>query len=120
MVDTAHTDGGIMKKLSLLLAVALVTTVVSGCGGRVSVKITNDLGAWNIEEIYIDPAEDANWSDNRISDAVEPGDDTTISVVAGTYDIMIVDEDGDSYTRWDIEIGSEGYDWAITLSDIDE
>jgi len=119
MVDTAHSDGGIMKRLSVLLVVALAATLVSGCGGQVQVKITNDLGAWNIEEIYIDPAEDNNWGDNLITETLEPGSDVTLSVAPGNYDIMLVDEDGDSYTRWDIEIGSDGFDWAVTLSDID-
>jgi len=108
-----------MKKLSVLLVLALAATLVSGCGGQVQVKITNDLGAWNIEEINIDPAEDSEWSANRISEIMEPGDEVTIGVAAGTYDIRIVDEDGDPYTRWDVVIGSDGYDWAVTLSDID-
>ncbi len=108
-----------MKRFLVLLVVALVATVVSGCGGGVPVKITNDLGAWNIEEIYIDPAENGEWSINRISENMKPGDDITISIAAGTYDIQIVDEDGDSYTRWEIEIGSDGYDWAVSISDID-
>jgi hypothetical protein len=50
---------------------------------------------------------------------MEPGDDVTISVPAGTYDIKVVDEDGDSYTLWGVEIGAEGYQWAVTLADID-
>lgn len=30
---------------------------------------------------------------------------------------MAVDEDGDEYTMWIVEIGSDGYDWAVTLED---
>lgn len=108
-----------MKKVFALIAAVSVFTMIAGCGsGNVPVKITNDLGAWNIEEIKIDPT-DSPWGDNRISEIVEPGEDVTINVPAGTYDIMIVDDDGDSYTRWNIEIGAEGYDWAVTLSDLD-
>lgn len=108
-----------MKKLLALVTIALVAAFVSGCGNQAPVKITNDLGAWNIEEIYVDPASESDWGDNRISSTVEPGDEVTIKVATGTYDIMIVDEDGDSYTRWEVEVGSEGYDWSVTLSDID-
>lgn len=108
-----------MKKILALLTVALAVTLISGCGGNVRVEITNDLGAWNIEEIYIDPAENSEWTENRISDALEPGEVATISIPAGTYDIMVVDEDGDPYTRWDVEIGSDGYKWGVELSDID-
>ena len=107
-----------MKKVAAILAVVLAATFIAGCGGNVHVKITNDLGAWNIEEIYIDPS-DQPWGDSRITDVMEPGDQVTISVPAGTYDLQIVDEDGDTYTRWGVEIGSSGYEWAVTLSDID-
>lgn len=108
-----------MKRIAALLALMLALTVIGACGGgNVPVKITNDLGAWNIEEIYIDPS-DEPWGDNRISDTMEPGDDVTINVPEGTYDLKVVDEDGDSYTLWGVEIGSDGYEWAVTLADID-
>ncbi len=108
-----------MKKTVMMLAVLLAFTVISACGGgTVPVKITNDLGAWDIEEVYIDPS-DEPWGENRISEIMEPGDDVTINVPAGTYDIKVVDEDGDSYTLWGVEIGADGYQWAVTLADID-
>jgi hypothetical protein len=109
-----------MSKFILLLAVVITAAFVAGCGGKVPVKITNDLGAWSIEEIYIDPAENSEWTNNLISETLESGSDVTLNVAPGNYDIMLVDEDGDSYTRWEIEIGSGGYDWSVTLSDIDD
>jgi archaellum component FlaF (FlaF/FlaG flagellin family) len=108
-----------MKNVLALLAVVFAATFIAGCGnGNVPVKITNDLGAWNIEEIYIDLASEP-WGANRITDIIEPGEDVTISVPVGTYDLKIVDEDGDTYTIWGQEIGAEGFSWAVTLSDID-
>jgi len=44
-----------MKRQALLVALAL--TAVAGCTARkVPVTIANDLGAWDITELYIDPA----------------------------------------------------------------
>lgn len=112
-------NGGMMKKLLAVFAVVFAVTVIGGCGGgNVPVKIINDLGAWNIEEVKIDLS-DQPWGENRISETIEAGEDVIISVPAGTYDIMIVDEDGDSYTRWEVAIGADGYEWAVTLADID-
>ena len=108
-----------MKRLLAVLAAVSALTLLAGCGtGSVPVKITNDLGAWNIEEVYIDPSDEA-WGENLLSDIMEPGDDKTFNVPADTYDIRVVDEDGDSYTLWGIEVGAEGYDWEVTLADID-
>ncbi len=108
-----------MKRIAAILAAVLALTLIGGCGSsNVPVKITNDLGAWNIEEIYIDPS-DSPWGENRISSILEPGEDVTIRVPGGTYDIRLVDEDGDTYTVWQVEVGTSGYDWAVTLSDMD-
>jgi len=108
-----------MKRILVLLAVVFAAIFVSGCGvSNVPVKITNDLGAWNIEEVYVDLSA-GPWGVNRISEVMEPADEALITVPAGTYDIKLVDEDGDTYTRTNIVIGAEGYTWAVTLSDID-
>ncbi|MCK5133050.1 MAG: hypothetical protein KAR40_12965 [Candidatus Sabulitectum sp.] len=107
-----------MKKVTALLTVALIATLISGCGGNVPVKITNDLGAWDIEEIYIDPSVDEDWSNNLIHEILKPGDEITLKVSPGNYDIMAVDEDGDEYILWEVEIGSDGYNWRIEFADI--
>jgi len=105
----------------MMLAVLLAFTVISACGGgTVPVKITNDLGSWDIRGIYISPSDNDSWGDNHLAgEILYPGDDVTINVPAGTYDIKVVDEDGDSYTLWGVEIGADGYQWAVTLADID-
>lgn len=107
-----------MKKIIILLTTLILTIVVSGCGSSVPVKITNDLGAWNIDEVLIDLS-DNPWGENLLTETLTPGDDEVFMMVPGTYDIMLVDEDGDEYTRWEVEIGSDGYDWAVTLEDLD-
>ncbi|PIE53080.1 hypothetical protein CSA37_02995 [Candidatus Fermentibacteria bacterium] len=108
-----------MKKMIAFIATVSVLTLIAGCGsGNVPVKIINDLGAWNIEEVQIDPT-DSPWGENRITEPIVPGENETISVPAGSYDMRITDEDGDTYTRWDVEIGAEGYQWSVTLDDID-
>ena len=106
-----------MKKIVTVLALLLTATLISGCSGNVPVKITNDLGAWNIEEVLIDLSENP-WGENLLTETLTPGDDETFMVAPGTYDIMLIDEDGDEYTRWEVEIGSGGYDWAVTLEDM--
>ncbi len=106
-----------MKKIILLLTVALIATLVSSCGGKVPVKMINDLGAWDIEEIYISPSADDDWGDNLITETLEPGDEITNTVAPGTYDLKAVDEDGDEYTLYLVEVGADGYIWDIELSD---
>ncbi len=106
-----------MKRTALLIALAL--TALAGCAARqVPVTIANDLGAWDINEIYIDPT-DQPWKTSLITTPVVPGDSVTLNVAPGTYDIRCIDEDGDTYTQWKVVIGSEGYTWNVTLANMD-
>lgn len=106
-----------MKRTVLLIALAL--TAIAGCTARnVPVTINNDLGAWDITEVYIDQT-DQPWKTSLITTPIVPGEGVTLSVAPGTYDIRCVDEDGDPYTRWEVVIGSEGYTWNVTLAHMD-
>ena len=125
-----------MKKLHLLMALALLPVLFFGCGGgeapvedspedveveevEIEVVIINDLGDWDIAEIWVD-ASDGAWTENLIDEAVAPGAEFSVILEeAGSYDIWITDEDGDTYTRYGIEIDGHGYEWAVTLDDGD-
>lgn len=106
-----------MKRTVLLIALALAA--IAGCGTKqVPVTIANDLGAWDIQEVYIDPT-DQPWTNSLITATVVPGESVTLNVAPGTYDIRCIDEDGDTYTQWKVVIGSEGYTWNVTLAHMD-
>ena len=107
-----------MKKIAALLAIALIATFASGCAGKVPIKITNDLGAWDIHEIYISPSAEEDWGESISAEILEPGQEFTSMVIAGDFDILVVDEDGDEYKRYDVTIGTAGYNWSVELSDI--
>lgn len=107
-----------MKKFALLLAVALMATLIAGCGGKVPIKVTNDLGAWNIHEIYISPSSEPGWGNNLITDILEPGDEFTSMVTADNYDIKLFDEDGDEYVMYLVEVGADGFNWNVELEDM--
>lgn len=106
-----------MKNKALLAALAIAA--IAGCGAKqVPVTINNDLGAWDIQEVFIDPA-DQPWTTSLISTPVTPGNSVTLNVAPGTYDIRCVDEDGDTYTKWGVVVGNEGHTWNVTLAHMD-
>ena len=87
--------------------------------GSAPVTIVNGLGSWDIYFVYVDPSS-APWGDDRLgSDILLPGDEITVWVDPGTYDMQVEDEDGDTYTKWEIEVGNSGYEWEVTLADLD-
>ncbi|MBD3370961.1 hypothetical protein GF402_11455 [Candidatus Fermentibacteria bacterium] len=87
--------------------------------GDAPVWITNDLGGWDIYYAYIDPS-DSPWGDDRLESEILSQDETLIVLIdPGTYDIQLEDEDGDTYTQWEVEIDEGGYEWNVTLDDLD-
>ncbi len=124
-----------MKRLALLLSI-LAIAMFAACGEQadegtptpiedtdeaamVEVTITNGLEMWEIYFILIDPS-DAAWGEDRLgTDILAPGESFTLEIEEGTWDMMVTDEDGDTYTLWQVEIGAEGYEWNVTLDDLD-
>jgi len=94
--------------------------VVPAAPAEVDVTITNSLGDYDIVNILVDPS-DEPWTQNRMGmDILEPGESFTVKVVPGNWDIMITDEDYDTYTLWQVEVGEAGFSWDVTLEDMDE
>lgn len=120
-----------MRKVAVMLGI-FALAMIAGCGQQEQeaqvpeqdtlpeITIINGLEAWNIYAILIDPS-DSPWSEDRLGEdeILAPGESFTLEVTEGSWDIMVTDEDFDTYTLWQVEIGSEGYVWNVTLEDID-
>lgn len=87
--------------------------------GDCAVTITNDLGAWSITRVLCSPSDASEWGDNWITSPLPASESVTINVEPGTYDIRVEDNDGDTYTRWSVEVTEQGFNWSPTLQDID-
>lgn len=88
--------------------------------GQSPLTIKNNLGSWDVHGIWISPSTGSEWGDNHLGDEIlYQGDSYTAYVQPDTYDIYLEDEDGDTYTRWDVSVGQNGYSWDVTLDDID-
>ena len=107
-----------MKKFALLVAVALMVSLVAGCGAKAPITVTNDLGSWNIHEVYIGPSTESDWGNNLITEVLEPGDEFTLMVKADNYDIKLIDEDGDEYIKYLVAVGADGFSWNVELGDM--
>ncbi len=96
------------------------TGVTTG-GGSAPVTIYNDLGSWTIYYAYCNPSSTSDWGSDRLgSSTIVPGDSYTFYVPAGDYyDIYCQDEDGDTYTLWEVWIDASGFYWSVDLGDID-
>lgn len=93
----------------------------TGLGGSAPITIYNDLGSWTIYYIYCSPSSSSEWGGDWLgSDVVSPGESFTFYVTGNDYyDIQCEDEDGDTYTLYEVWIGGDGFYWSVDLGDID-
>ncbi len=92
----------------------------SSSSGMAPITIENELGSYTIWYIKGDPS-GSPWGDDRLgSELLDPGETFTFYVPAGDYyDFKCEDEDGDTYTLWEVWIDEDGFYWSVELSDMD-
>lgn len=90
-------------------------------GGSAPVTVYNDLGSWTIYYIYCSPSASSDWGSDWLgSGVVSPGESYTFYVSGGDYyDIYCQDEDGDTYSLYEVWIDGNGFYWSVDLGDID-
>jgi len=85
------------------------------------VDITNKTG-YTIYYIYVSPDKSDSWEEDVLGSEVLMDDNTRRINLTGykspIFDIKLVDEDGDSYTFWDVDVSVK--DITATLSDLDK
>ena len=84
------------------------------------VDITNKTG-FTIFYMYVSPAKSKSWEEDVLGDNVLMNNATRRVNLRGysspIFDIRLVDEDGDSYTFWKVDVSKT--DITVTLDDID-
>jgi hypothetical protein len=90
-------------------------------GGDAPITIYNDLGNYDIWYIYASPDWSDDWGEDWLgSEILYPGESWTFWVAGDDYyDIYCEDEDGDTYTLWEVWVGGDGFYWSVDLGDID-
>ncbi len=125
---------GKLKKFNLVFALLALPVLFLACGSgeapandateevedvTVEATIVNGLEDYEIAEIWIDPS-DGSWSENLITENLLPGEEFTVTLdEPGSYDLWVTDEDGDTYTKYNIEIDESDYEWEVVLEDGD-
>ena len=113
-----------VKMLTLLISVLLMGFMACGndnpaSSGTITFTIINELGPFTIHYVYVSPSGSNSWGSDRlgVANVLDPGESGTLELPKGTYDIKIVDEDGDEYFRWDLKLNND-YTWRVRLSDL--
>jgi hypothetical protein len=98
-----------VKNLLLFVFLAAMLVVPLGAQELPAVLIVNNTG-YTGYYLYISPVDVDEWEDDVLGDDLLPdGESVTVELPkplgeADRYDIQLEDEDGDTYTKWDVLI----------------
>lgn len=111
-----------MKGYARYAAIAALLTAFAlpaFAGGKANVKVINQ-SKWEIHHVFISPAEQEDWGPDQIGEHVlAKGDSFTITgIPCDTYDIKVVDEDGDECIIEAVELCGQNAYWKITDKDL--
>jgi hypothetical protein len=116
--------GGIPMFAKLKLCVAgllLVGVSTIAAAANYYVDITNETG-YTIMYMYVSPAKSDSWEEDVLGDDVLMSGSTQRVNLNGykspVFDIRLVDEDGDKYTFWNVDVSKR--DITVTLDDLDD
>jgi len=111
-----------LAKVRLVVAAAmLLCASAAALASDYYVEITNKTG-YTIMYMYVSPAKSDSWEEDVLGDDVLLDGHTQRVNLTGykspVFDIRLVDEDGDKYTFWGINVSTD--DITVTLSDLDD
>jgi hypothetical protein len=111
-----------MKRAAVLCGVAMLGLAVFGlpvaahaAGKKASVKVVNK-SDWEIHHFFLSPTEQDHWGPDQLGDDVIGTDEafTLKTIPCDSYDVKLIDEDGDECVVEDVDICGGSEQWTIT------
>ena len=112
-----------MKKVAVFFGVALVSLAAltlpaaahAAGGKKAAVKIVNQ-SKWEIHHFFLSSTGEDHWGPDQLGEeVVGTGESFTLkSIPCDSYDVKLVDEDGDECVVDDIDICGGAESWTIT------
>lgn len=106
------------KLFALTVAIYVCSTATLAFDGYV--EVTNDTG-YDIYYLYVSHGKSKSWEEDVLDEDILRDGQTVRVTVTGAkseiFDIRAEDEDGDTYTLWNVDISET--DVTFTLADLD-
>ncbi|UXI69962.1 hypothetical protein [Tahibacter amnicola] len=89
--------------------------------GKVDSQVTfQNNSDWAIDQLYFSRASSNHWGTDQLGKTtVGSGDSFTLTQIpCGSYDVKLVDEDGDQCEITNVQLCAESHTWAISDKDL--
>lgn len=98
-------------------AVALLIPVTAQAANSVVIKNKSD---WEIHQFFLSPVDTDKWGPDQLGEEVigTGGTFTLQNIPCDSYDVMLVDEDGDECVVPEVDICSGQAGWIISNDDL--
>lgn len=110
----------LIRSASLLpLVFAFTATAALAAKGDSKVIFVNQ-SSWSINQLYFAPTSDSDWGEDHLGKhTLDRGDQLTLTGVAcGTWDVRVVDEDGDECIIESVALCGDTDQWVIKDADL--
>jgi hypothetical protein len=99
------------------LALAVIPTVALAADATVEIRNKSD---WDFHNFYLSPTEEAEWGPDQLGDLVlESGASFELTgIPCDSYDVKLVDEDGDECVVPGVDICRGDQGWVIDNDDL--
>jgi hypothetical protein len=106
-------------KYALVAAMLMAFALPSFAARKSTVRIVNQ-SKWAIHHVFLSSSEAEEWGPDQLEDSIlGKGDSITITdVPCDTYDVKVVDEDGDECIVEKVDLCGENSYWKITDKDL--
>ncbi|HYH08292.1 MAG TPA: hypothetical protein VEK11_14645 [Thermoanaerobaculia bacterium] len=108
-----------LTKLSLAAMLLCAMTMPAFAARKATVKVINQ-SKWEIHHLFLSSSEDEEWGPDQLGeDVLTKGDSFTLTnIPCDTYDIKVIDEDGDECVIEQVELCNDNSYWKITDKDL--
>src|SRR3990172_7156662 len=105
--------------LSLLAGGWTSTVEAQGKKKRASVTIVNK-SDWRLDQLYLSATDEDEWGPDQLGkDVIDTGGAFTLTdITCDTYDVKLVDEDGDECVLQGVDLCGSSEKWTITSKDL--
>lgn len=110
---------GVSLSLAACVALTALAPTVQAEKKTSDVNIVNK-SDWTIEELYLSPVDEKSWGPDQLAHhVIEPGEAFKLTKIpCATWDVKLVDEDGDECVVESVDICANSETWTITSKDL--
>lgn len=110
-----------IRNIAALAAVALLCSLAPAAQAADTATVTiHNKSDWKLDHFYLSPAAESEWGPDQLGEKViGTGEKFTLTgVPCNTWDIKVIDEDGDECVIEKVDLCKDNSQWTVTNKEL--